>query len=108
MAIKKLRSGTTNVDEFLKEAQLMKGLFHPKIVNLEAVCTLTEPFLIVTEFMSHGSLLDFLRDETRATLDVPQHVYIAAQVSHVGPCVGRERERRKMINIRYTDRERER
>lgn len=47
--------------EFLQEAQIMKKLRHPKLVQLYAVCTLTEPIYIVTELMCNGSLLDYLK-----------------------------------------------
>ncbi|XP_010218768.1 PREDICTED: proto-oncogene tyrosine-protein kinase Yrk-like, partial [Tinamus guttatus] len=46
---------------FLEEAQIMKRLRHDKLVQLYAVVS-EEPIYIVTEFMSQGSLLDFLKD----------------------------------------------
>lgn len=49
--------------DFLREAQLMKRLRHPKLIQLYAVCTLEEPIYIVTELMSNGSLLDYLQSE---------------------------------------------
>lgn len=53
--------GTMDAKEFLQEAQIMKKLRHPKLVQLYAVCTLTEPIYIVTELMCNGSLLDYLK-----------------------------------------------
>lgn len=65
---------------FLDEAQIMKQCKHDKLVRLYAVCSDTEPIYIVTELMSKGSLLDYLRgDEGRETKFV-QMVDIAAQV----------------------------
>ena len=39
----------------------MKELRHPKLVQLFAVCTMEEPFYIITELMSNGSLYNFLQ-----------------------------------------------
>jgi len=60
----------------------MKQLHHPKIVALYAVCSREEPIYIVTELMTHGSLLTCLRDEKqREFLDWNKLIDIAAQVS---------------------------
>ena len=37
--------------DFLAEAQIMKKLRHPKLIQLYAVCTQDEPIYIVTELM---------------------------------------------------------
>ena len=47
--------------DFLAEAQIMKKLRHPKLLQLYAVCTQDEPIYIVTELMRHGSLLEYLQ-----------------------------------------------
>jgi serine/threonine protein kinase len=47
--------------DFLAEAQIMKKLRHPKLIQLYAVCTQDEPIYIVTELMRHGSLLEYLQ-----------------------------------------------
>ena len=65
---------------FLEEANIMKQCKHDKLVRLYAVCSETEPIYIVTELMSKGSLLDYLRDEEGHNLKFPQLVDIAAQV----------------------------
>ena len=52
---------TMEVDEFLKEASVMKEIKHPRLVQLLGVCTREPPFYIITEFMPHGNLLDYLR-----------------------------------------------
>ena len=49
--------------DFLAEAQIMKKLRHPKLIQLYAVCTQDEPIYIVTELMRNGSLLEFLQGE---------------------------------------------
>lgn len=61
VAIKTLKSGTMDPKDFLAEAQIMKKLRHPKLIQLYAVCTLEEPIYIITELMKNGSLLDFLQ-----------------------------------------------
>jgi len=56
-----LFQGTMDPKDFLAEAQIMKKLRHPKLIQLYAVCTLDEPIYIVTELMRHGSLLEYLQ-----------------------------------------------
>lgn len=48
-------------EDFLAEAQMMKKLKHPKLIQLYAVCSTEEPIYIVTELMKHGSLLEYLQ-----------------------------------------------
>uniref|UniRef100_A0A8C1VT45 Tyrosine-protein kinase n=1 Tax=Cyprinus carpio TaxID=7962 RepID=A0A8C1VT45_CYPCA len=52
--------------DFLREAQIMKKLRHAKLIQLYAVCTTEEPIYIVTELMSHGSLLEYLQSKTHS------------------------------------------
>lgn len=56
-----LFSGTMDPKDFLAEAQIMKKLRHPKLIQLYAVCTQDEPIYIVTELMKYGSLLEYLQ-----------------------------------------------
>jgi serine/threonine protein kinase len=51
--------------DFLAEAQIMKKLRHPKLIQLYAVCTLEEPIFIITELMKNGSLLEYLSGKGR-------------------------------------------
>uniref|UniRef100_A0A2K5EN84 Tyrosine-protein kinase n=1 Tax=Aotus nancymaae TaxID=37293 RepID=A0A2K5EN84_AOTNA len=81
---------------------IMKKLRHDKLVPLYAVVS-EEPIYIVTEFMSKGSLLDFLKEGDGKYLKLPQLVDMAAQVS---PCLCYvytnrflEKKRIKIINI---------
>ena len=55
------------LEDFLEEARLMKNLRHPNLVQLLGVCTREPPFYILTEFMSKGNLLDFLRASAPAS-----------------------------------------
>lgn len=50
--------------DFLAEAQIMKKLRHPKLIQLYAVCTHDEPIYIITELMKNGSLLEFLQGKS--------------------------------------------
>ena len=81
VAIKILRKGTMQPEVFLEEAEIMKKLIHPKLVQLYAVCSREEPIYIVTELMTKGSLLEFLREEGRQVLDRTKMIDISAQVA---------------------------
>ncbi|NXX73055.1 YRK kinase, partial [Spizella passerina] len=83
VAVKTLKPGTMSPEAFLEEAQIMKRLRHDKLVQLYAVVS-EEPIYIVTEFMSQGSLLDFLKDGDGRYLKLPQLVDMAAQVRGAG------------------------
>ncbi|KAM9494823.1 cytoplasmic tyrosine-protein kinase BMX-like isoform 2-T2 [Clarias gariepinus] len=61
VAIKMVKEGCMSSDEFIEEAQIMMKLRHPKLVRLHGVCTKCFPIYIVTEFMSNGCLLEYLR-----------------------------------------------
>ncbi|KAI4890508.1 hypothetical protein NFI96_011445, partial [Prochilodus magdalenae] len=80
VAVKTLKPGTMSPEAFLQEAQIMKKLRHDKLVQLYAVVS-QEPIYIVTEYMSKGSLLDFLKEGEGKLLKLPQLVDMAAQIS---------------------------
>jgi len=80
VAIKTLKPGTMDPKDFLEEAQTMKKLRHPKLVQLYAVCTLEEPIYIITELMKNGSLLEYLQGKGRS-LKLPQLIDMAAQIA---------------------------
>ena len=73
-------AGTMNPTDFLTEAQIMKKLRHPKLIQLYAVCTMEEPIYIITELMKNGSLLEFLQGKGRI-LKLPQLIDMAAQIA---------------------------
>lgn len=81
VAVKTLKPGSMDPKDFLEEAATMKKLFHPKLVQLYAVCTLEEPILIITELVKYGSLLHYLRGPKGAALELPQLIEMAAQVA---------------------------
>nr|CAB3245984.1 tyrosine-protein kinase Fgr-like [Phallusia mammillata] len=80
VAIKTLKPGTMSPEAFLEEAKIMKTLRHEKLVNLYAVVS-TEPIYIVTEFMCHGSLLDFLKDGQGRQTNLVEQIDMAAQIA---------------------------
>ncbi|XP_047674890.1 tyrosine-protein kinase fynb isoform X1 [Tachysurus fulvidraco] len=80
VAVKTLKSGTMSPESFLEEARIMKNLRHDKLVQLYAVVS-DEPIYIVTEYMSKGSLLEFLKGGEGPTLKLPNLVDMAAQVA---------------------------
>ncbi|XP_039149607.1 tyrosine-protein kinase Abl isoform X7 [Drosophila simulans] len=81
VAVKTLKEDTMALKDFLEEAAIMKEMKHPNLVQLIGVCTREPPFYIITEFMSHGNLLDFLRSAGRETLDAVALLYMATQIA---------------------------
>ena len=81
VAVKSLKEGSMDKDQFLAEATIMKKLRHEKLIKLYAVVTIREPILIVTELMKHGSLLDYFRHGDGKHLQFPQLVDVCAQVA---------------------------
>lgn len=81
VAIKKITSGATNVEEFRREAFTMKALRHPHIVILYAVCMEdASSILIVTEYMNKGSLKHVL-DMEGHRISFPELLEICTQVT---------------------------
>ncbi|KAK7099626.1 tyrosine-protein kinase Lyn-like isoform X2 [Littorina saxatilis] len=82
VAVKTLKTGTMTPALFLEEAKIMHTLRHKKLVNLLAVCSTQEPIWIVTELMTNGALLDYLRkDKTPDIVKFPMLVKMAAQIA---------------------------
>ncbi|XP_053138527.1 tyrosine-protein kinase ABL1 isoform X2 [Hemicordylus capensis] len=81
VAVKTLKEDTMEVEEFLKEAAVMKEIKHPNLVQLLGVCTREPPFYIITEFMTYGNLLDYLRDCSRQEVNAVVLLYMATQIS---------------------------
>lgn len=80
VAIKTLKEGMNPAD-FRAEAEIMQQLYHPKLIQLYALCTKEEPIYIVTELMCNGSLLDYLQTPVGKRLKMEMLVYIAAQIA---------------------------
>ncbi|XP_078088234.1 cytoplasmic tyrosine-protein kinase BMX-like [Mustelus asterias] len=62
VAVKMIKEGSMSTDEFLEEAEIMMKLKHPKLVQLYGVCTAQYPIYIITEYMSNGCLLSYLKN----------------------------------------------
>ncbi|KAJ7310535.1 hypothetical protein JRQ81_007459 [Phrynocephalus forsythii] len=62
VAVKMIKEGCMSEDAFIDEAKVMMNLSHAKLVQLFGVCTKERPILIVTEYLSKGCLLNYLRD----------------------------------------------
>lgn len=60
-AVKMMKHGTMSEDDFIEEAKVMTKLQHGNLVQLYGVCSKHRPIYIVTEYMKHGSLLNYLR-----------------------------------------------
>ena len=80
VAVKMLKPGAKSAYAFLKEAELLKQLSHPRVIQLCGVCTEDWPVYIITEFMQHGSLLEYLRGDGQS-LKLPQLIDMGAQVA---------------------------
>ncbi|XP_053229683.1 tyrosine-protein kinase BTK [Podarcis raffonei] len=66
VAVKMIKEGSMSEDAFIEEAKVMMNLSHEKLVQLFGVCTKERPILIVTEYLSKGCLLTYLRDTRRS------------------------------------------
>jgi len=60
----------------------MHKLRHRKLVQLLGVCTEDEPMYIITELMSNGALLDYLRKDEGRTITFAIVIDMAAQVNN--------------------------
>lgn len=61
VAVKQMVEGAMNEDDFIEEAKNMRFLNHPNLVQLFGVVLKKRPIMIITEYMKHGSLRDFMR-----------------------------------------------
>lgn len=68
-------------EEFRKELEIMKKLRHEKLVKLWCVCTIGEPVFIVTEYMSNGCLLNYLRKGKGKNLTFKEAIDMCAQIA---------------------------
>jgi len=62
IAIKTMKPGSMEDDDFIEEAKSMSNFYHKNLVRLFGVCSLIKPLCIVTEYMCNGSLLEYLRN----------------------------------------------
>ena len=74
------------LEDFMKEAQIMMDMHHPNLLQLLGISLSSssgeEPFFIITEFMPHGSLLNYLREDVEEKrIKVPEMINIISQVA---------------------------
>lgn len=65
-AVKLLKEGSSDeeINDFCDEISLMKKIgYHRNIVNMIGCCTVRQPICLIVEFMYHGNLLNYLREE---------------------------------------------
>ena len=67
--------------DFMKEAAVMKKVQHAHLVQLLGVCTRKVPFYIVTEYLSKGNLLDYIRGPEGRNLETVTLVYMCQQIA---------------------------
>ncbi|KAL7053628.1 hypothetical protein AAHC03_026984 [Spirometra sp. Aus1] len=82
VAVKTCFKATTR-EEFLEEAKVMHQLNHPRLVRFIGICCRpeTEPIYLITEFMSKGSLKDYLAEADQRCIQYTWLVDIIYQVS---------------------------
>lgn len=94
VAVKMMKEGTMSEDEFIEEAKVMRQLRHQNLVQLYGVCSKRRPIYIVTEYLCHGSLLNYLRDNERTLMNNSAVLDMCSQV-----CAGMEYlEKKKFIH----------
>ena len=81
VAVKTLKPDTMEVKDFVQEAQVMKKIHHPNLLQLYAVCTIGEPIYIVTELMKFGSLLEYLKHGEGKNVTLHQMIDISSQIA---------------------------
>ena len=82
VAVKIRKPQTISQPDFLQMASLMKNLYHPRLVNLVAVCTKEEPIYIITEPSEYSTLLKYLHsEEGRSTMTLPQVATMSTQIA---------------------------
>ncbi|CAL8107625.1 unnamed protein product [Calicophoron daubneyi] len=83
VAVKQMVEGAMNEDDFIEEAKNMRFLNHPNLVQLFGVVLKKRPIMIITEYMKHGSLRDFMRQRQSTFYNRPVVLAdICAQVAN--------------------------
>ena len=83
VTVKTYKQEHMTLPDFLQMVSLLKKLHHKRLVQFYAVCTIEEPIFIVTEYMKHGNLLEYLRKKKRLKNNVPlfQLIEMSLQVA---------------------------
>ncbi|CAG5094518.1 Oidioi.mRNA.OKI2018_I69.XSR.g13632.t1.cds [Oikopleura dioica] len=80
VAMKTLRDENQVSDDFLKEMAVMKKLRHRNLLPLIGVVSRDKPYLLITEFMNQGSLLDFIKNANPITINHSVQLRIVLQI----------------------------
>ncbi|KAM4030986.1 protein-tyrosine kinase 6 [Anomaloglossus baeobatrachus] len=80
VAIKTINQDVTTQETFIRETSFLKSLRHRNLLSLYAVCSVGNPYYIITEHLSKGDLLNFLRGEEGNRLNVDGLLDIAGQI----------------------------
>lgn len=80
VAVKTCKPESMTTEEFLAEATIMKKFRHPRLVALYAVCTKDLPIYIVTEYVSNGCLLEYLK-KGDVEITFKQLIYMGSQIA---------------------------
>jgi len=81
VAIKQLKDDTKAAQAFLAEASVMTTLHHPNLVILIGISFTKNSIVILTEYCSEGSLVEYLRTRGRAVITQAQQLRYAQDVS---------------------------
>nr|AQT19750.1 hypothetical protein Smed-abl-1 [Schmidtea mediterranea] len=82
IAVKTLKEDLNlKIEDFLKEALVMKNLRHKNLVQLLGVCIKEPPFYLITEYISKGNLLHFLRKCNQLEVTPSILLYMATQIA---------------------------
>ena len=60
--------------------KMLKTLRHVNIIKLWCVCTNSEPNLLVTDYMKHGSLVEYFREGTGKSVDLRDVIDMSKQI----------------------------
>jgi c-src tyrosine kinase len=75
VAVKSMKDvKTRNAQKFLAEATVMTSLQHDNLVNLLGIIMDERYYKIVTEYLSKGSLLEYLRSRGRQYVTVKDQI----------------------------------
>ncbi|KAG8567078.1 hypothetical protein GDO81_013491 [Engystomops pustulosus] len=80
VAIKMINNDVTTQEIFSTETSFLKNLRHRNLLSLYAVCSVGSPFYIITEHLSKGDLLRFLRGDEGQKLNVDGLLDVAGQI----------------------------
>lgn len=82
VAVKVQNEKSVATAAFLDEAQILKTLAHPNILELRGVSSEFDPIYLLIEYLPHGQLSRYLREVGHSLTD-SNLIYIGAQVGDI-------------------------